>query len=1126
MKKFLSLILALSMIISCVSMVSFVANAEEAQEPVGVQITSKELLTGTSYPRAKANFTADDVVWGDTNDDTSGNTSRQGSITRSFTVFNNSDFSYSGSIGFYGGNRKATNSPAEGWEGLKQESISLSAGGVKTVSVTFKVYEFAADGEIVVKIDSTSYPSKYSEVVGYAPLNTVYLRVNADKNTEANASIFIMPKAGESTVLFNLANQGKVTVTKVYELPVKEYIDNGDAENGSTGWGTIHGGSVSIVADPDDENNKVAKLTATGAYHSVFYDFGPAIFDDAEQFYNGSGAGYYELSFRYRAESLEGYDGNAKFSVMLNSQCHQGTSSVTAALGADAYASDTYFGNGSITMTEEWQTYTKRIQITEDFYNMIKALRYSSIGNAARAYEFGLRFDGGTNAFANQRFNYLVDDIEFKYVQLNGMLFEITTPGASGYPLFRGNTGLTQAMADENNVLSATFDVYNMGENDCTVELMYQAINGWTNFEGSSATATVSPEYKTSVTINMLTDGNGNLVKKDGSVVDEIKDATVRLNITAASAKATQKILIVPTNEVAEAIYNVKYDGGAGNFTTGGGAAVCDKYFGELPAYSTPTPTPTPEPETAGYKHTFSSAIGGNGFKYGRVKVDVSDEIVWDESYEGGSYTVANGPDKDNVINMIKKGTISRTYTVKNDSNSAAIVKAGFFAGNRLGQVYTEADQEKNSANVAGTYKTGAVEGWEGQNVQALNLAAHESAKVTIYGYVYILEGDTTETPVYKIGDSRFVNTEKVQFVGFAPVNTTYLRFNVEQIEAGGSVILSGDDLASFKFDSNNGGSADKPNYPNNSTVTNGKEYVEDTAEFAGAQVDVGSTLTMNFHTELGENVAEGAKLVVTRNGRVEEITETKTVDGKTVFSYAGVNAQCMNDEITAQIVDGEGNVVSAKTYTFKENAVNLYNNRPYIDEDTPYSDEQYAALKKFLATMLNYGAESQKHQNYKEDQLVTKDLDWTELKEEAPGAPTVENPVKSGNDKAGAQVTSVGMNIGSEYKLYFKFNNFDSENYRVFFVVGGEEKEITNEIDAGRYDTAGIKAHENDKVFTVKIVEKNNVENVVSQVNYSVNNYINKKYSSSNVGDIVKSIHSYGVAAEAYIAAMTPAEA
>ncbi len=671
MKKFLSLVLALAMIISCVSMVSFSANAEEATDPAGIRITAKADIAATEYYRKDASsasnalFAEDDIVWDE--EPLEGDVVRTGYIYRNYKVFNDGTNTIKFRVYYQGGNRGAKNQI--GWDdivGITGDStVTVAANASADIKITIPVYELA-DGGIAVKVGNSDGSSIYTaseavfadgtsnELIDYAPYWTISVRFQVEAGYMNANDTFVLVPEDKDDPAYLVAQGGNITLEKVYELPAVK-LGDGTLEESTLGWGTIHGGSFSAVADPADKNNTVAKLTASGAYNSIFFDLGPYIFNDPDLFYNGHGAGFYDVTFKYKAESLEGYTGNAKFSPTLNSQAHADASDIASYLDEGITAQSTYFSSGSITMTEAWQTATIKFDVTDNWYNMMKSLRHSSYSGKTNVYKIGLRLDGGSNAFKDAQFNYFIDGVEIEYTPLNGMLFEITTPGTSGYPIFRANAGLTQDMADENNVLSATFDIYNMGENPCVIDIQYQAINDWTNFENSTADKiSTTPGYKTSATINMLTDGNGNLIKKDGTVIDEIKDAIIRIQTnTAKEAQLVQKILIVPTNEVAKSIYNVKYDGNAGGFTVGGGVGACTKYFDEIPAYGTPTPIPTPTPTPVPTPHT---VVNGD-VSVGEVgATTIEGWTVWN----GGTNTiVADGDNK--AIHFVPTGMYSTT---------------------------------------------------------------------------------------------------------------------------------------------------------------------------------------------------------------------------------------------------------------------------------------------------------------------------------------------------------------------------------------------------------------------------------------------------------------------------------
>ena len=89
MKKFLSLVLALAMILSCVSMVSFVANAEEAatENPVGLLFTASSDIGGKHIRKTniyKSVTASDDIIVWDESTTQTGDVLCTGYITETF----------------------------------------------------------------------------------------------------------------------------------------------------------------------------------------------------------------------------------------------------------------------------------------------------------------------------------------------------------------------------------------------------------------------------------------------------------------------------------------------------------------------------------------------------------------------------------------------------------------------------------------------------------------------------------------------------------------------------------------------------------------------------------------------------------------------------------------------------------------------------------------------------------------------------------------------------------------------------------------------------------------------------------------------------------------------------------
>ena len=493
-----------------------------------------------------------------------------------------------------------------------------------------------------------------------------------------------------------------------------------------------------------------------------------------------------------------------------------------------------------------------------------------------------------------------------------------------------------------------------------------------------------------------------------------------------------------------------------------GGCSISDYWgeLGKLPVCATPSPTPTPAatPVPTNRPAVLENGNADNGTENWRA---------W--STYGGTVNVVN-EDGNNVIEFVPAKQIysSVSYEVQDYVlNNPSVLSGGYGAGYYKVSFRAKAAEDK-SGKFSITFSSQTTT--SGQYYSAASVITMIDEWTT---YDIIIE--VTET-VHNVWVTNGCNEIGLRFDASgkdsAYINEDYFTYYV-------------DDVVITRYTP-----TPKP----------------DEAELKGAQVDVGSTLTLNFAAALGADVKD-ATMKITRNGKEEIVTGTEDENGLFVFKYAGINAQCMNEEVTAEIIK-DGKVLSTKTYSIRQNAENLYNNKP-----ANHNEEQHEALKKFLANMLAYGAACQDYRDYKEDELVTKGLEEWAISDSLEAPEDNREIAKDTNTTKGARITSLNVNISSEYKLVFKFD-LDKETYGDRLKVYLGDKDITNEIEDNKYTTAGIKANQNDMLFNVTI--KLNGE-VVSDVKYSVNSYIANKYGDSKVGNIVKAIHSYGEAAKAY---------
>ena len=68
-------------------------------------------------------------------------------------------------------------------------------------------------------------------------------------------------------------------------------VENGNAENGLTGWDVFTGGSVEQVEPGANGTAHAVRFNPTAQWDSVAFDLGPAIIQNQEAGYKGMGAG-------------------------------------------------------------------------------------------------------------------------------------------------------------------------------------------------------------------------------------------------------------------------------------------------------------------------------------------------------------------------------------------------------------------------------------------------------------------------------------------------------------------------------------------------------------------------------------------------------------------------------------------------------------------------------------------------------------------------------------------------------------------------------------------------------------------------------------------------------------------
>ena len=318
-------------------------------------------------------------------------------------------------------------------------------------------------------------------------------------------------------------------------------------------------------------------------------------------------------------------------------------------------------------------------------------------------------------------------------------------------------------------------------------------------------------------------------------------------------------------------------------------------------------------------------------------------------------------------------------------------------------------------------------------------------------------------------------------------------------IPAGASYIVTPDDPMDFAVLNISSKGIQKGENGTGATTYNTIEKLP-SEKIMGATLDIGSSLTVNYYAQLWDNL--DATLKVTRNSSTVELAGTyDSATGYYIYSYKGINPQCMTDNISAELVAG-GEVIDSKA----EYSVKAYaeNQAAKTAEKLNLTEEKYNKLIALLSDMLVYGKNSQDYMKYNLDNYATDGITWLKASEFVTPANIVKNIVKNDENN---KITGAGVRVENVNKIYFTVNITDA-NAEVY--VDGEKAEIVD----NKVYTKDIKATGFSDVHTAEV--KVNGE-VVSKVEYNVNAYINSKNNSETIGALVKALSNYGASAVAY---------
>ncbi len=285
-----------------------------------------------------------------------------------------------------------------------------------------------------------------------------------------------------------------------------------------------------------------------------------------------------------------------------------------------------------------------------------------------------------------------------------------------------------------------------------------------------------------------------------------------------------------------------------------------------------------------------------------------------------------------------------------------------------------------------------------------------------------------------------------------------------------------------------------------------------------GATLNLGSTLTIDYYAKVLSGNESAQMKFTSSSGKVTVVDGVYDKDmGAYKYSYTGINPQCMNDNIKAELILNDNVLAVKDTYSVKSYCDNQIKKNASA---LKMNSTQFNAFRTLLADLLVYGGASQNYKDYKADMLASA-ADWVQNNKSGDSNPVGVKEV-IGNQDANNKVKSLGLNMANVNKIYFKFI---AESDAVVMLNGAivDLSAVKNENGVYTLYTDDIKATEFDNVYTLTI-EKGG--NVVSTVKYNVNAYIQSKKDDATVGEIVNALYNYGYSAEKYVIAMTQQDA
>ena len=290
---------------------------------------------------------------------------------------------------------------------------------------------------------------------------------------------------------------------------------------------------------------------------------------------------------------------------------------------------------------------------------------------------------------------------------------------------------------------------------------------------------------------------------------------------------------------------------------------------------------------------------------------------------------------------------------------------------------------------------------------------------------------------------------------------------------------------------------------------------VPDCLVIRSAVLVLNGKLDLSFTAQVSANYTNVRMVFEGPNGSAA-VTDYELVDGKYVFTYTGINPQCIGDELTATLyatANGVNSTVSIENYSVRQYCLNLLANETISTE-----------LRTLLSDLLAYGAAAQTYMNYHTDALVT---DGPEnLSCSTFTALTDCGAVLDGDTDANVYWLGAGLTLTDSAEMTLRFHADSVEGLIVYLEINGRTQVLTEftpaagEEDVYVITRSDISAEEYGSVMTC-VFERDD-EQVGNALSYSVYAYVQAKQNDADpaLAALVQALYNYGASAAAYAAA------